>query len=279
MKQGILYIVPTPIGNRGDMGQRAIEVLQSVELIAAEDTRHSKTLMMYYGVHTPLQACHEHNEEQLVPSLIEKLQSGKSIALISDAGTPLMSDPGYRLVRAAHQAAIKVSPLPGPCAAITALSASGLPTDRFLFVGFPPHKKSARVLFYENLKQREETLVFYESSHRVVDSVGDMAGVFGGQREIVVARELTKTYETIHRCELGVLQAWLQNDANQQKGEFVLVLHGAETAQDEQSLALQQVLGPLLEELSVKQASNLAARITGQKKNLVYKIALEMKSN
>ncbi len=276
MKQGILYIVPTPIGNRGDMGQRAVEVLQGVELIAAEDTRHSKTLMMYYGVHTPMQACHEHNEEKLVPGFIEKLLSGKSIALISDAGTPLMSDPGYRLVRAAHDAGVKVSPIPGPCAAVTALSASGLPTDRFLFVGFPPHKKAARLQFFEGLNQREETLLFYESSHRVVDSVDDMNCVFGGQRLVVLARELTKAYETVHRCELSELREWLQNDANQQKGEFVLVLQGAAESKDEQSLALKQVLGPLLDELTVKQASKLAARITGLKKNHVYKLALEM---
>ncbi len=276
MKQGTLYVVATPIGNLGDISRRAIEILQKVELIAAEDTRHSKSLLMQYSIDTPMQACHEHNEQQLAPALIEKLLSGQDIALISDAGTPLMSDPGYRLVRAAQDAGIAVSPVPGACAAIAALSVSGLPTDRFLFVGFPPHKQSARQRFYEQLQRHAETLVFYESSHRIQDSLDDMCSVFGELREVVMARELTKTFETVRRSTLPELCDWVKSDHNQQKGEFVILLQGAQLQQDAQEVDLEQVLKPLLEELTVKQASHLAAKITGQKKNRVYKIALEM---
>ncbi len=276
MKQGTLYIVATPIGNLSDMTPRAIEILKSVSLIAAEDTRHSKQLMMHFGVGTPMQACHEHNEAQLAPRLIEKLQAGEDIALISDAGTPLMSDPGYRLVNAAHEAGIRVSPIPGACAAIAALSASGLPTDRFMFAGFPPHKQSAREQFYRQFESATETLVFYESSHRILASLKDLRQVFGAERQAVMARELSKTFETIRRLSLGELAQWVAEDANQQKGEFVILLQGAASRPDTQGLALEQVLAPLLEELSVKQASQLAARITGMKKNQVYKLALEM---
>lgn len=278
MKQGTLYIVATPIGNLSDMSPRAVEILKSVSLIAAEDTRHSKPLMMHFGISTPLQACHEHNETQLAPRLVEKLLTGDDIALISDAGTPLMSDPGYRLVDAAHAAGVRVSPVPGACAAIAALSASGLPTDRFLFAGFPPHKQGARQQFFNELATSTESLVFYESSHRVLASLQDMVQAFGGERLGVMARELSKTFETIRRLTLAELVEWVAEDANQQKGEFVIVLHGASSTPDTQSLALEQVLGPLLEELSVKQASHLASRITGMKKNQVYKIALEMNS-
>lgn len=276
MKQGTLYIVATPIGNLGDISQRAIEILQHVQLIAAEDTRHSRSLLMQYSIATPMQACHEHNEQQLAPALIDRLLSGDDIALISDAGTPLMSDPGYRLVKAAHEAGVKVSPIPGACAAIAALSVSGLPTDRFLFIGFPPHKQTARQHFFEQLQQHTETLVFYESSHRVLASLQDMCAMFGEQREAVMAREVTKTFETIRRSTLSGLCEWVAQDPNQQKGEFVILLQGAQSQQDAQSLNLEQVLRPLLAELSVKQASHLAAKITGQKKNQVYKIALEM---
>ena len=276
MKQGTLYVVATPIGNLGDISRRAIETLQQVQLIAAEDTRHSRSLLMQYSIDTPMQACHEHNEEQLAPALIEKLFSGEDIALISDAGTPLMSDPGYRLVRAAQEAGIAVSPIPGACAAIAALSASGLPTDRFMFVGFPPHKHTARQQFYKQLQDQAETLVFYESSHRVLASLDDMCAVFGGEREVVMARELSKTFETIRRSSLSELCDWVKMDPNQQKGEFVILLQGAQSTQDALEVDLEQVLKPLLEELTVKQASHLAAKITGLKKNRVYKIALEM---
>ena len=276
MNKGTLYIVATPIGNRSDISERAIEVLKQVDLIAAEDTRHSKGLMQFYGVSTPMLAYHDHNEEQITPRLIQRLQAGESIALVSDAGTPLMSDPGYRLVKAAHECSIQVSPLPGACAAIAALSASGLATDRFLFAGFPPHKQVARQRFYEEFECQSATLVFYESCHRIVGSVNEMRKVFGGNRSVVLAREISKTFETIHSCELRSLPDWLTADMNQQKGEFVIVLEGAAAKADAQMLELKSVLQVLLGDLSVKQASQIAAKITGIKKNTVYRLALEI---
>ncbi|VAW61095.1 16S rRNA (cytidine(1402)-2'-O)-methyltransferase [hydrothermal vent metagenome] len=276
MNKGTLYIVATPIGNRSDISERAIEVLKQVDLIAAEDTRHSKGLMQFYGISTTLQACHDHNEEQVTLRFIEQLLAGENIALISDAGTPLVSDPGYRLVKAAHEAGIPVSPLPGACAAIAALSASGLATDRFLFAGFPPHKQVARQRFYAEFEQQTATLVFYESSHRIVLSVNDLLAVFGGERKIVLAREISKIFETIHNGVLNDLPGWLAADLNQQKGEFVLVLEGAATKPDAGMLELESVLKVLLEELPLKQASQIASKITGIKKNTVYRQALEM---
>jgi len=276
MNQGTLYIIATPIGNRGDMGSRAISVLKQVDLIAAEDTRHSKILLQYYNIDSPMQAYHEHNEEQATPKLVERLLAGENIALISDAGTPLLSDPGYRLVKAAHEAAIKVSAVPGACAAVAALSVSGLATDRFLFAGFAPHKQGARQNFYRELEHQSATLVFYESSHRIVASIKDMLQVFGAQRPVVMAREITKMFETIHSTTLGELPDWIEADSNQQKGEFVLVLQGAEVVLNPQSAELEQMLKILLEELPVKQASKIAAKMTGLKKNSAYKLALEL---
>ncbi|MCW9048102.1 MAG: 16S rRNA (cytidine(1402)-2'-O)-methyltransferase [Gammaproteobacteria bacterium] len=276
MNQGTLYVIATPIGNRADMGERAISVLKQVDLIAAEDTRHSKNLMQHYNIGTPMQAYHEHNEEQATPKLIQRLLAGEHIALISDAGTPLLSDPGYRLVKAAHESALKVSPIPGACAAIAALSVSGLATDRFMFAGFPPHKQGARQNFYREFENQSATLVFYESSHRIVASVNDMLQIFGENRRVVLAREITKLFETVHSAEIGDLLEWMQADSNQQKGEFVLVVEGVEQHVSPQSAELGLVLKVLLEELPVKQASQMAAKITGQKKNLVYKLALEL---
>ncbi len=276
MNQGTLYIIATPIGNRADMGERAISVLKQVDLIAAEDTRHSKNLLQHFNISTPMQAYHEHNEEQATPKLIARLQAGDNIALISDAGTPLLSDPGYRLVKAAHQFAVKVSPVPGACAAIAALSVSGLATDRFMFAGFAPHKQGARQNFYREFEHQAATLVFYESSHRIVASVKDMLEVFGKQRHIVLAREITKLFETIHSTTLGELPEWLEADSNQQKGEFVLVLAGISVQLSTQTAELNQLLKVLLDELPVKQASKIAAKITGMKKNAVYKLALEL---
>lgn len=276
MNQGTLYVIATPIGNRADMGERAISVLKQVDLIAAEDTRHSKNLMQHYNISTPLQAYHDHNEEQATPKLIQRLLAGENIALISDAGTPLLSDPGYRLVKAAHAAAVKVSPVPGACAAIAALSASGLATDRFMFAGFPPHKQGARQNFYREFEYQAVTLVFYESSHRIVASVKDMLQIFGADRRVVLAREITKLFETVHSAQLGELLEWLQADSNQQKGEFVLVLEGAKQQVSQQSAELSQILKVLLEGLPVKQASQMAAKITGMKKNQAYKLALEL---
>ena len=243
MNQGTLYIVATPIGNLSDISQRALEVLRQVDLVAAEDTRHSKPLLHHYGIDKAMLAYHEHNEEQLTPKLVQRLLEGESIALISDAGTPLLSDPGYRLVKMAHEAGLRVSPIPGACAAIAALSASGLATDRFLFAGFPPHKQGARQRFYEGLRQQSSTLIFYESSHRVLASVTDMRDVFGAQRSIVLAREISKTFETIHSSTLAALPEWIAADANQQKGEFVLVVQGAALQADELAVELEHVLG------------------------------------
>jgi len=279
MNQGTLYVIATPIGNLADIGERAIELLKQVDLIAAEDTRHSKGLMQYYSIGTHMLAYHDHNEQQMTPKLIQRLHEGENIALISDAGTPLLSDPGYRLVKAAHESSIKVSPVPGACAAIAALSVSGLATDRFLFAGFPPHKQSARQGFYQEFEQQTATLIFYESSHRIVTSVRDMMQVFGGQRRVVMAREITKTFETIHSCILAELPEWLEADLNQQKGEFVIVVEGAAKSIDTLSVGVEQVLKILLDDLSVKQASKLTAKITGVKKNDVYKLALELSGN
>jgi len=276
MNQGTLYIVATPIGNLSDISYRAIDVLKQVDVVAAEDTRHSKPLLHHYGIDTSMLAYHEHNEVQLTPRLIERLLAGESVALISDAGTPLLSDPGYRLVKMAHEAHIKVSPIPGACAAIAALSACGLATDRFLFAGFPPHKQGPRQRFYEDLRYQSSTLIFYESSHRILASVYDMLGVLGGERQIVMAREITKTFETIHNTSLLELPDWLEADTNQRKGEFVLIVEGMRDEPDTQSIQIEQILQALLSELPVKQASQLTAKITGMKKNQVYKKALEM---
>jgi 16S rRNA (cytidine1402-2'-O)-methyltransferase len=275
MNQGVLYIVATPIGNLADISKRALEVLANVDLIAAEDTRHSRHLLAHYNISVPLQAYHDHNEERQTPILLEKLRAGSDIALISDAGTPLLSDPGYRLVKAAHDSDIRVSPIPGPCAAIAALSAAGLATDRFYFAGFPPAKAGARQGFFEELARQPATLIFYESSHRILASLADMMAVLGADRDAVLAREITKTFETLHKASLAELLAWVQADDNQRKGEFVVMVSGA-LPQPGVELDVEKVLAVLMAELPLKQASALAARITGRKKNQVYKMALEM---
>ncbi len=279
MNQGTLYVIATPIGNRADMSERAISVLKQVDLIAAEDTRHSKNLLQHYSINTPMQAYHDHNEEQATVKFIQQLIEGKNIGLISDAGTPLMSDPGYRLVRAAHEASISVRSVPGACAAIAALSVSGIATDKFLFVGFPPHKSVARQHFYSEYENHSSTLIFYESSHRILASVKDLQLVFGGDRRVVLAREITKLFETIHNTTLGELVEWIEADKNQQKGEFVLILEGLEQQVSSLDASVQSILKILLAEMSVTQASRIAAKICGVKKNQVYKIALSMSDN
>jgi len=274
-----LYVVATPIGNLSDISARAIEVLKRVDLIACEDTRHSSRLLNHLNIQKPLLSYHDHNESQQTQNLICKLQAGQSIALISDAGTPLISDPGYQLVKQAHQSNITVVPLPGPCALITALSASGLPSDRFTFEGFLPAKQQARVETLEKLKTETRTLIFYESTHRIRASLEDMVKVFGADRHAVVARELTKAFETLRGDELANLSEWVKGDANQRKGEVVLLVRGAEAQEsDETRVETEKVLAVLLEELPVKQAAQLAAKITGGKKNALYQMALEMKS-
>lgn len=276
-----LYVVATPIGHLDDMSYRAIDVLRSVALIAAEDTRQSAPLLKHYNITTPLTACHDHNEEYKIKSMVERLQSGESIALISDAGTPLISDPGFRLVRAAQQAGIRVTPIPGACAAIAALSAVGIASDRFMFIGFLPAKSQQRQNQLKDLKNHSETLILYEAPHRIVECLSDIVEIFGAERNIGFAREITKTFETIVQKPVGELLQWVKNDHNQQKGEIVLVIAGY-TPDNEQDAAqdkTDQLLQRLLKDLSVKSAAQLAADLTGQKKNMLYQRALQLAEN
>jgi 16S rRNA (cytidine1402-2'-O)-methyltransferase len=275
--KGVLYIVATPIGNLGDLSARAVEVLQAVDLVAAEDTRHTRPLLRQYGIETPLLALHEHNELQVLERLIARLQGGEAVALVSDAGTPLISDPGFPLVRECRRLGVPVSPIPGPSALIAALSASGLPTDRFLFEGFPERSQAARRAQFEALRDEPRTLVFYESSHRVLESLKDMAAIFGSERRAVLARELTKLHETIVADPLGELVALVESDPMQQKGEFVLMVAGTEPRSGEAlPPQTERLLRILLEELPVKQAAALASRISGEKKNRLYQAAVAL---
>jgi 16S rRNA (cytidine1402-2'-O)-methyltransferase len=275
-----LYVVATPIGNLQDISVRALEVLRSVTLIAAEDTRHSKKLLGHYGIGTPLLAVHEHNEREVTDKLLRRLSGGNDIALVADAGTPLISDPGFYLVRAARQAKLRVVPVPGPSALIAALSVAGLPSDRFAFEGFLPSKQAARRQRLQALATVTATLVFYESSHRICDSLRDMADCFGGEREASVARELTKTFETIMHDTLNGLVERVSSDADQQKGEFVVLVQGAPAREraviDTES---ERLLTVLLSELPLKQAAGLAARITGLSKNALYEHGLKIKKS
>jgi len=274
---GILYIVATPIGNLGDFTQRAIEVLREVDLVAVEDTRHSQKLLNHFGINQKLVSCHEHNEEKQIPRFLELLGKGQSIALLSDAGTPLVSDPGYRIVGAAAEHGFRVVPLPGPCAAIAALSVSALATDRFLFAGFPPAKSVACRKLLEELSAESATLIFYESPRRLVGTLEIALDVFGPDRQAVVARELTKLHESIARGRLQDVMETVRADANWERGEIVLLLAGnarvigPETERVEQ---IQKVLKPLLQELPLKQAVSLTVKITGARKNEVYDLAI-----
>ena len=277
MSKGVLFIVATPLGNLGDMTPRAVETLAQVQVIAAEDTRHSLPLLRHFGIVTPCIALHDHNERERSAELIIRLQAGENIALISDAGTPLISDPGYHLVRAAREQGVRVVPIPGPSALIAALSVSGLPTDRFIFEGFLPAKSAARQQRLEALRIEARTMIFFESGHRITESLNDMAHVLGLDRLGVVARELTKIFETIQSDTLGGLCLWVQADPHQQKGEFVVLVQGAVHAEGAETDAeAERIVRILLEELPVKQASALAAKITGQKKNFLYSMALKM---
>ena len=271
-----LFVVATPIGHLDDMSYRSIDVLKSVSLIAAEDTRTSAQLMKHFNISTPLTACHEHNESNKIDILVQKLLNGEDIALISDAGTPLISDPGFKLVRAAQANGIRVIPVPGACAAIAALSAVGLPSDRFSFQGFLASKQSQRLQQLEKLKDETQTLIFYEAPHRILDSVKDMAAVFGADRPVGFAREITKTFETIKKMALGELVEFIAADHHQQKGEIVLVVGGASEEKDMEQEKLDQLLQRLLQDLSVKAASQLAADLTGIKKKIAYQRALEL---
>lgn len=273
-----LYVVATPIGNLQDMSPRAVETLQLVDVIAAEDTRHSASLMQHFGITTPMIAVHDHNERQRAQAMIQRLADGQSIALISDAGTPLISDPGYHLVTAVRAAGYSVVPIVGPCALIAALSVAGVATDRFTFMGFLPAKRSHRCRALEAIAAVEHTHVFYESPHRIVDSVADMATVFGVERQLTVARELTKTYETVYGGSIEQVQAWMQADANQQRGEFVLVVAGKPASTEEVSMDADtdKLLSVLLSELPIKKAAALAAQLTPHKKKALYDRALQL---
>lgn len=274
--ESALYVVPTPLGNLQDMSLRAVEVLKAVPWVAAEDTRHSQPLLRHFGSGARLLPAHQHNEEQAAQGVIDKLAAGEAVALVSDAGTPAVSDPGARIVARVREAGFKVVPLPGACAAVTALSASGLMAPHFLFYGFLPAKAGQRQKELEALAALPYTLVFYEAPHRVLESVEALAAAFGPERTIVFARELTKLFETIHASPLGEALEWLKADANRQRGEFVLLVEGA--PEDADDGAGERVLRLLLAEgLPVKQCAKLAAEITGASKNELYQKALALK--
>ncbi|WP_312768310.1 16S rRNA (cytidine(1402)-2'-O)-methyltransferase [Pseudoxanthomonas mexicana] len=270
MPAGTLFIVATPIGNLGDLTPRALEVLRSVAAICAEDTRRSGQLLAHFGVSTPLVALHEHNEDALAQPVVDRLLAGESLALVSDAGTPLVSDPGFRLVRAARAAGVRVSPLPGACAAIAALSVAGLPSDRFAFEGFLPAKASARRDQLQRLAGEARTLVFYESSHRIAESLADMRAAFGADRPAVLARELTKLFETVLDGTLADLQARVDADENQRKGEFVVMVQGAGDDVEARLSEGRRVYAMLNEHLPPSTAAKLAAEITGAPRKELY---------
>jgi 16S rRNA (cytidine1402-2'-O)-methyltransferase len=277
---GTLYVVATPIGNLQDITLRALEVLKAVGMIAAEDTRHTSHLLSHFGIRKPLQAVHEHNEMKAAVQLIARLQGGESVALVTDAGTPGISDPGAVVVKACHEAGLPVVPVPGASAVIAALSAAGITTPGFVFQGFLPATAAQRKRALEGMKSLDLTLVFYEAPHRVLACVADMATVLGAERTIVITRELTKTFETIHRCMLGEAEAWLSSDANRQRGEFVLLIEPAKAAEVLPiSEEATRIIKLLLAEMPLKQAVKLAAAITGIKKNALYDHALQLQES
>jgi 16S rRNA (cytidine1402-2'-O)-methyltransferase len=273
---GKLYVVATPIGNLADMSFRAVEILKQVDLIAAEDTRHVRMLLQHYGINNTVVSLHQYNEDKASVVLLEKLKEGLSIALVSDAGTPLLSDPGMPLVRMARDAGLEVSPVPGACALIAALSAAGLPVTRFSFEGFLPRTSSARKTFFREKLTCPSTWVFYEASHRILHALKDMAEVFPLDRQIVIARELTKLHETIVKTSLGRALALVEQDGNMRKGEFVIVVDGETVDKKEQIINAEheKLLGVLLRECSIKTAVGMAVDITGVRKKLLYQAAL-----
>ena len=274
---GTLYIVATPIGNLDDITFRAFEVLKSVDFVLAEDTRHSKKLLSHLDISKPIRAFHEHNEREKTKAIISEIYSGKSIALISDAGTPLISDPGYFLVAQAKKEGLKVVPIPGPTALITALSASGLASDSFTFLGFLPSKQTARIKLLTGLAGRTETIIFYESPKRVLATLTDMQTIFGDSREVCLAKELTKAFETIHTGSIPNLIEYLTIDQNHQKGEFVILISATnEIDLAEAEIQLDSLLPILCAEMGTSKAAKIAAKITGIDKKKCYKRAMDL---
>lgn len=275
---GTLYIVATPIGNLGDISSRALAVLAQVDIIACEDTRHTQRLLSAFSIKNKTLSMHDHNERQRQEYIAQLLQEGKSIALVSDAGTPLISDPGFHLVRHCRSLNLPVSPIPGACAAIAALSVAGLPTDRFSFEGFLPSKSGARQSTLLALANEPRTMVFYDAPRRAIDTIKDVVSTLGGDRYVVIARELTKTFETIHSDTANNLQAWLEQDPNQLKGEMVLIIEGHKVDENAISPDVIKTLKLLLGEMKPKKACAIAAEIHGVKKNALYDIALSFKA-
>ncbi len=275
---GKLYVVATPIGNLSDLSYRAVDILQSVDMIAAEDTRHVRHLLQHYGISNKLTPLHQHNEKHASPLLIEKMQQGLSIALVSDAGTPLISDPGLPLIKLAKAAEITVSPIPGACALIAAISASGLPVSQFMFEGFLPRTSSARKTFFQNKLDCPYTWVVYESSHRILATIKDITEILPGERTIVIARELTKLYETIVNTTVDQALELFERDKNMQRGEFVILVAGTEPTQNKNDISPEQekLLTVLLKECSIKSAVAMAVEITGARKKTLYQAALKL---
>ncbi len=274
-----LYVVATPIGNLADISCRALHILSLVDVIACEDTRTTAQLLTHLGLKKPLIAAHQHNENDVSQKIIQRVAQGERVALVSDAGTPAVSDPGAKIVRAVSEAGFKVVPLPGASAVVTALSAGGIINDQFYFIGFLPNKAGQRDKVLSTLTNVSATLVFYEAPHRILDTVAALVALFPGKRQIVFARELTKLFEEIYRCDLDQANGWLSADLHRQKGEYVILLEGATPDQDSELQEATRVLAILLENCSVKEAAQMAAQLTGQKKNALYQLALNMKDN
>lgn len=272
-----LYVIATPIGNIGDISLRALHILGMADLVACEDTRTSKALLSAYGFSAELVSAHKYNERETAGYLIERLKRGERIALVSDAGTPAVSDPGARIVDAVREAGINVVPVPGSSAAITALSASGLLDGHFLFYGFLPTKNVQRNDVLKTLTETRATLIFYEAPHRIEETLKALADIFEPARRIVIARELTKLFEEIHRCTMAEVMDWINSDPNHKKGEFVLLVEGAPPVSEDLNTESQRVLSILMKELPVSAAASLAAKITGDKKNRLYELALQLK--
>lgn len=277
---GLLYVVATPIGNLDDLSERARQVLAGADLVAAEDTRHSGRLLQHLGLSKPMLALHDHNERGRVSRVLEALSAGQTVALVSDAGTPLISDPGYIVVREARAAGFKVSPIPGACALVAGLSAAGLPTDQFLFAGFLPAKRAGRKSTLESFRRQSATLVFYESPHRITDLLEDVVDVFGAERECVLGRELTKTFETFYSGAAAEVLAELQADPHGSRGEFVVMVRGAaDVPSAEASVDADKLLALLVKELPVKTAAKIVADVSGLSKNDLYQRALGLRDN